>query len=174
MRFALAVVLCACSPGSEATVVEIPPVSLPTPPPASAAPAPPPRAPLGACEAPPDLGGCAEVARVRVGSISLSSSSCWVDLHVAVGDVGRVMRCRSGAVVVFDEVRFGGSFDGRALDACVRTRFPFSDGCTWESTQRVRGTGRSFELTYEEAPVEGHGCAPSSCRASAPLDVVAP
>jgi hypothetical protein len=165
-----------CGASSGATVVEVPPAPLPEPPPTAQAALPQPeRAPrLPACTAPANLGGCDEIAKVRVGRISLSSSTCTVDLKVSTGEIGRVMRCPSGAVVVFDQITYGGSFDGRSLDACVVTRFPFEDGCTWQSLQRVRGTRDALTLDYSERPVSGTGCASSACTATADLDWLNP
>lgn len=112
---------------------------------------------------------------MRVGAIALSSPTCFVDMHIATGDIGRLMRCASGAVVVFGGVTFAGTTDGTSVDACVRTAFPFSDGCTWQSMQRIHGRfDEAVELTYGEHPTNGRACASSSCRARAPIDVIGP
>jgi hypothetical protein len=159
---------CATSPASTVTVVEIPP-----PPPETA---PPPRVavpiavaaraePRVDCEHPPHLVGCVTIARVRAGALRLSSSSCYVESIVRTGDVGRLQRCANGAALVFDKGTFAGNLDGTHFEGCTSTRFPFSDGCTWQTKQRVDGD--AFE--YSEAPIDGTSCAPSSCRASATL-----
>ena len=164
----------ACGGSSAATVVEVPPENLPAPPPPVTATVALP-APVPACTAPQDLGGCDEIARVRVGGVSLSSSTCRVDLRVATGDIGRVMRCPSGAVVVFDRVKYGGTYDGTTLDACVITQYRFMDGCVWQSLQRVHGRRDGLALDYTEKPQPGAGCAPAAaCTARAELQVIGP
>ena len=177
MRPVIALLLvAACGASSTATVVEVPPTPLPSPPPmASAARAPtaaPPR--VAECFAPTDLGGCDEIARVRVGRIAMSSSTCYVDLRLTTGETGRLMRCASGAVLAFDRITYGGTWDGSALDACVVTRYRFNDGCIWQSTQRARGTSASLSIAYSEAPMSGTGCSPAACRANAELEWLGP
>jgi len=130
--------------------------------------------PLAACEAPRDLAGCKEEARLRVGRVELSSPTCFVDAKVRQGDEGRLLRCPSGAVAVFPRASFAGAWGEAGVDTCVRTEFPFSDGCTWETMQRMRGGPSAIEYTYGERPVSGGRCAPSSCKARADVEVREP
>lgn len=173
---AVSLLLAACGASSSGTVVELPPENLPSPPPpvegTLAPPRPAPRA--RSCAAPADLAGCDAIGTVRVGPIALSSSTCVVDLRVRTGDVGRIMRCPSGAAVVFDRVTYGGTYDGARLDACVTTRFPFDDGCMWQSTQRLHGRRDDLRIEYAEHPISGHGCETSACTATATLEMLTP
>jgi hypothetical protein len=121
----------------------------------------------------PRSSGCTRVGRVRVGSIALSSPTCTVDLVVKEGDTGTMMKCSDGAYVEFGDKRFGGTFDGIIVDACTRTEFPFSDGCTWETRQRIVGRAdTTMRFSYREHAVAGIGCSPAACTASADIVVV--
>ena len=176
----------ACSPSASSTVVEIaPPEPLPQPTATATVALPQVQArPLAACEAPANLAGCTEMARLRVGRVDVSSPTCFVDTKVHQGDEGRLLRCPTGAVAVFSRVSFAGPWgetgvdrQGRslsAIDTCLRTQFPFSDGCTWETMQRMHGGPSSIEYTYAERPITGGRCAPSSCRARADVEVEEP
>jgi len=168
---------CACGAGSRATVVEVAPQELPAPVvTASAAPVVSPQSlptRLATCEPPLETRQCVEVARVRVGAIALSSPTCVVDLVVKEGDVGHVMKCPEGAFVAFDHGRFGGTYDGIVLDSCTTTTYPFSDGCTWETTQRIVGRAdTSMRFSYHERAVAGKNCSPAACTATADLFTV--
>ena len=173
-RSFLGLVLGACSPASSSTVVEIaPPAPLPQPVvTAQVALAQPP--PLAACEAPRDLADCTAIARLSVGRVEMSSPTCFVDAKVHRGDQGRLMRCPSGVVAVFSRASFAGPWSESGVDACLRTQFPFNDGCTWETMQRVRGGPTALEFTYVERPISGNSCAPSSCTARADIEVYEP
>lgn len=176
MRFIVVVGLMACSPAAP-TVVEIaPPQALPQPPsPVNQLTA---RqfhsAPISYCEAPRDLSICKEMARLRVGHVETSSPTCFVDAKVHDGDEGRLVQCPSGVVAVFSRVAFAGMRGEGGVDACLRTEFPFNDGCRWETMQRMRGGPSSIEYTYAEKPVVGDHCAPSSCTARADVEVYEP
>jgi len=82
---ATALTMFACSPTPTATVVEVPPTELPQPVPTTtiALPQPPPRR-LAACEVPKELSRCTPMAPLRVGHVSLSSPTCFVDARVRV------------------------------------------------------------------------------------------
>ncbi len=115
---------------------------------------------------------CATLSRLHVGRVQLSSPTCYVDAIPRAGDVGELQRCAQGYVIAFDRGAFVASFDGTMLDACTSSQFPFSDGCTWRSLQRIEGTIRDgLTFTYSETHIEGQNCSPSSCRASATLTV---
>ena len=173
-RVALSAFLVACAHDAS-TVVEIPPAPLPEPSVTVqvALPQAAPRA-AGACEAPADLAGCTEMARLRVGRVELSSPTCFVDAKVHEGDRGRLVKCASGAVAVFSRVSFAGAWNESGIDTCLRTQFPFEDGCTWQTMQRVRGGPSVLEFTYAEHPVSGVRCLPSTCTARADIEVEEP
>jgi hypothetical protein len=78
------------------------------------------------------------------------------------------------AVAVFSRVSFAGSWGDDGIDTCLRTEFPFNDGCRWETMQRMRGGPSAIEYTYAEKPIVGDQCAPSSCRARADIEVREP
>ena len=123
----------ACGSGSASTVVEIaPPQPLPQPTVTAQVALAQTARPLAACEAPRDLAGCTEMARLRVGRVELSSPTCFVDAKVHAGVQGRLMKCASGAVAVFSRSSFAGVGVETRVDTCLRTQFPFNDGCTWE------------------------------------------
>lgn len=109
-----------------------------------------------------------------MGRVTLSSPTCFVDAKVHEGDQGRLLRCPSGAVAVFSRVSFAGAWGETGIDTCMRTQFPFSDGCTWETMQRMRGGPSVIEYSYAERPISGDQCAPSSCRARADVEVQEP
>lgn len=166
-----AVFLVACAPAPPVTVVEVAP--LPTPPPPVITAAPPPRARVEVeCEAPP-RDGCTPIARVRIDKVRLSSPTCVVDTQIKEGDVGRVMKCPRGSYVQFPDAVFGGTFDGVEVSTCMKTEFPFSDGCTWQTMQRIAGrTDTAMSYSYSERAISGHDCAPVACRANATLYVL--
>ncbi len=166
--------LAACSPAPSSTVVEVPPTELPTAPqPTVGGTLQQTRAPtLAECEAPRTLDGCNEIARVRAGDLELSSPTCYVDARVHAGETGRVLQCPSGTVIAFRGATFAGTYDSRSVNVCMKTQFPFSDGCTWQTVQRIRGGDGAFEFTYAERPISGGSCASSSCTARADIQLV--
>ena len=166
-----------CASNPTATVVEIPPPPETAAPPPPAVQKPPSVAVRPAppdCARPPQTTGCVTIARVVASDFELSSPSCYVDSIIRTGAVGRLQQCAGGsAVIVFDKGVFAASFDGTNVDACTSSRFPFSDGCTWQSLQRIEGPLRDkLVFTYSETHVEGKSCASSSCRAHATLTVL--
>jgi hypothetical protein len=161
----------ACSPAPAATIVEIPPAPLPQSPVEQIVARQAHFAPSSHCEAPRDLSSCTELARLRVGHVELSSPTCWVDAKVSEGESGRLLRCPSGTVVVFGRVSFAGPASSEMVETCLRTEFPFEDGCRWETLQRVSGAPDGLVYTYSEKPISGARCAPSWCRARANIEV---
>jgi hypothetical protein len=177
----LLVAMLGCSPASSATVVEVPPEPLPTA--SVTAEARSPMRPQGhraltdqECAARPRAGmlGCRNVASVRVGGLRMSSPTCVVDTLVHPGDVGQVLECEGGgAMITFDTAAFVGAKDVAGLDVCTGTTFPFKNGCTWQSVQRIRGdASTSLTFEYGEAVASGSGCGAAPCSATARLDVV--
>jgi hypothetical protein len=123
----------------------------------------------GVCEVPQQT-KCTRVGSVKVANYTLSSRTCAVDTQIKDGDVGHVMRCKDGVYIQFPDAIFGGTSDGVEVNTCMRTEFPFSDGCTWETTQRISGrVDTVMRFSYGEHPISGRGCSPSPCSASADL-----
>ena len=102
---------------------------------------------------------------VTVTSLARSSPSCFTDTVIRDGQRGMLtFPCQGDGPVTlrFGSASFSGAAIGGTLEACEGTQFQWSDGCTWTSAQRVRGSVRSAELTftYGEAPKAGqHDCA---------------
>lgn len=120
----------------------------------------------------PDGGLGATTCRrtLRVLAITKSSLSCFVDTIVKDGDRGTlVFDCDGGGA----EIQFGahtmtGSFDGRRVDTCTGTAFDFSDGCRWNSAQRIQGDlTQQLRFDYAESPAPGERGCLSPCSASA-------
>ncbi len=114
---------------------------------------------------------------VQVGALEPSSSTCFVDTVVHEGDQGFVnYTCANDpstwAGAKFATGIFTGAVTGTVVDLCTGTTFPWSDGCTWASAQRITGDLASGVLafTYEEKPIAGTNCA-SPCGASGPIYV---
>ncbi len=113
---------------------------------------------------------------VVVTSLARSSPSCFTDTVIEDGQRGTLsFPCQGDGPV---SVRFGGavftgSQVGGKLEACDGTEFPWSDGCSWTSAQRVAGHvgDRVLSFTYGEAPKAGqHSCA-SACSATGTVAV---
>jgi len=134
----------------------------------------------GLCPVPPDAGGppfpdaCG--SSLFAGSITPSSSTCFLDLAVKEGENGALtVFCKGGyATAIFSKGPFEGSYDAVSdfVDVCFGTTFTYSDGCTWGSAQRISGTlgTRKLAFTYSESVISGTGCA-SPCSASGEIDV---
>jgi len=118
---------------------------------------------------------CSRTVVVR--SLTRSSSSCFTDDAVSVGDRGTLTFPCSGdgeAKLAFDRSSFEGAETGGELDVCTGTQFPWADGCTWTSAQSVTGSIASGTLrfTYGEAPKSGHaGACASACSATGSVEV---
>jgi hypothetical protein len=113
---------------------------------------------------------------IKVGPIK-KNVTCFVDTVVHEGDIG-VLELPCGgdpstfALAHFPTGDFAGGFQGNIVDVCTGTTFPWSDGCTWASAQRINGdisTGK-LTFTYAEQPIVGHPCEPS-CPASADVTI---
>jgi hypothetical protein len=114
---------------------------------------------------------------VRMGHITLSMASCYVDVVMHEGDQGFLNFACNGdpsiwANAKFPKGTFEGSTSGTVVDLCTGTTFPWSDGCTWASAQRITGdvTSGTLSFTYTEQPISGSGCEPP-CSASGPVYV---
>jgi hypothetical protein len=101
-----------------------------------------------------------------------SPPSCFTDTVVARGQHGTVRYPCQGdgeATLTMGSRVFRGVAVGGRLDVCTGTEFPWSDGCTWTSAQRLSGSlapsSEGLTFTYGEAPKVAaesrHACAPS-------------
>lgn len=111
---------------------------------------------------------------LRVLSLEPSSATCFLDLAISQGSVGAMtVFCNGGyASADFGKGTFKGTFDQGAVSMCIGTTFTYSDGCTWQTAQRISGTLASGTLAFEyaEAPIQGTKCA-SPCSATGTLEV---
>lgn len=123
------------------------------------------------CVAPDGGVGATSCRRaLRVLAITKSSPSCFVDTIVKEGDRGTlVFDCNGGgAEIAFGTHTMTGSFDGRRVDTCTGTSFDFSDGCRWNSAQRIQGDiAGDLRFDYAESPAPGEQGCLSPCSASA-------
>ena len=112
---------------------------------------------------------------VTLGAIS-KRESCYVDTVAQPGDTGTLTYPCEGdgeATLSFGNRTFSGAVVSGKVDVCTGTEYPFSDGCTWSSAQRISGNvdGSSLRFTYGEAPKPKAGqqsCA-EACGATATL-----
>lgn len=92
---------------------------------------------------------------------SLSSEPfCFVDTIVQQGQQGTLTFPCDGdgaATLSFGGRSFVGAAIGGQVEACTGTQYPFSDGCTWTSAQRVTGSiaNGTLHFAYGEAPKAG-------------------
>lgn len=111
---------------------------------------------------------------LRVVSLKPSSPSCFLDLAIKQGSVGAMtVFCKGGyASADFGKGMFQGTFDQGIVSMCIGTTFPYTDGCTWSTAQRISGSVASGTLTFEyaEAPTSGTNCA-SPCSATGIIEV---
>ncbi|MBK6693032.1 MAG: hypothetical protein IPG50_12650 [Myxococcales bacterium] len=111
---------------------------------------------------------------LRVLSFVMSSPACFVDTPFRRGALGRLDYSCPGdgsALVTFGARQYRGSTRAGEVDVCFSTSYPWSDGCTWESTQRITGAlaaGR-LQFRYQERTA-GRVCG-SPCSARAEIEV---
>lgn len=92
---------------------------------------------------------------------SLSSEPfCFVDTIVQQGQQGTLTFPCDGdgaATLSFGGRAFVGAAIGGKVEACTGTQYPFNDGCTWTSAQRVTGSiaNGTLHFAYGEAPKAG-------------------
>lgn len=98
---------------------------------------------------------------------------CTVDTRISGASGALSHACGPGPA----EARFGDSVFTGEVDAqgvarlSIRTEFPFSDGCRWETKQEIEGRigGGRWQYTYREQPLDGQsGCA-NACVARASM-----
>ena len=122
---------------------------------------------------PPSITTCTGVGYVRVGPIQ-SEPNCYLDTKIRAGEVGRLMQCPSGAMVVFEGATFVGDSADGYVNVCQSTTydFPQGDDCTWRTEQRIQGSiSGALSFSYVEGPVAGASCT-LACRAHAPLEII--
>ncbi len=121
---------------------------------------------------------CSGVGHVRVGDI-LTQPHCYLDTKVRSGEVGRLMQCPSGMMIVFENATFVGhnGADGY-VNVCKSTTYDFpakrdgGDDCTWRTEQRITGSlSGALTFAYSEGPVAGEACS-LACRARSTLEVI--
>lgn len=120
-------------------------------------------------------GANACAATLHVMTIQKSMPSCFVDTIVMEGDTAKLAwDCNpsGNASVTANGKTFHGTYDGKILDVCSGTMFPWDDGCTWESAQHFRGDPKSgfLTFTYSEMPIKGTNCLPP-CTAFATVTI---
>jgi hypothetical protein len=108
--------------------------------------------------------------RIHVDTISLSDSGCFLDQRVEGRDGVLRYPCAGGsAVATVEGATFVGSSEGDAVDVELSSSYEHTAGCTWITTQVIRGSLSSgtLEYRYSEAPSVGEsGCA-SACYGTA-------
>lgn len=121
--------------------------------------------------APPAAHGAMCTKSVVVDGVS-KRPGCFVDTVFTSGQRGKLTLPCDGdgpATLSFGAKSFTGAVIGGKVDVCTGTEYPFGDGCTWLSAQRVSGPVASgaLKFAYGEAPRAGqHDCA-SACTATA-------
>ncbi len=125
-------------------------------------------------DATPDVAdaGCSVI--LSVGTIVPTPSSCWIDQKVSNETKPLVWDCETGAAEADFDVPFKGTVDKNGVvSIAATTTFPWSDGCTWESTQAISGTlsTKTLEYSYSEHPISGVNCAPAYCTSKATVIV---
>ena len=112
--------------------------------------------------------GCKVTLAVPAVSVT---PGCWIDEKVGQRSAVLVFACAGGPAEADFGVPFKGTVTDGQVDIAATTTFPWGDGCTWESHQRIGGSLASGELSYayDEAPIAGKGCQPAHCKGSAPV-----
>jgi hypothetical protein len=112
-------------------------------------------------------------AKLTVGDVS-TPLGCWIDEKVSHRSSTLRYKCGGGA----GRADFGAWFVGsvsRGGDVVLSstTTFPWSDGCTWQSTQRIEGAlaSKALSYSYSERPIAGTSCMPTRCTGSANVAV---
>jgi len=92
---------------------------------------------------------------------------CWIDEKVSSRNAILRYPCAGGSAEAVFAVPFHGTLVGGTVDLAATTTFLWSDGCSWESHQRIFGMLASAVLTYtySEGPITGKSCAPAVCTA---------
>lgn len=100
------------------------------------------------------------------------NAGCFIDERVTGAPGTLQFPCDGGpARASFRNGTFTGSVsaDG-VVSLSLTTSFRFSDGCRWQSEQRIEGSLSGGQFRYAERPVSGRSCAPP-CAASGTVEV---
>lgn len=134
----------------------------------------------------PDLGyACGQYAAYRARVEGVVRSPCDYDVSKILS-IGGDVKTRITPPTINMDFPDGTSFtgstnaDGSTFSATRTTRFPYSDGCTWQATETLSGSidqagscGLKANYTYREAPIAGSGCAlPCTIDAQVAIDRV--
>lgn len=110
---------------------------------------------------------------VKMGSVSMSSSACFVNEHVSNRTTKLSFACSGGSVTAdFGGHVFKGTVAGDTLSLSDVEKFMFNN-CQWESTETINGDLSKGTLTYgySEKPVVS--CPDQPCTANGTVSVTA-
>lgn len=140
---------------------------------------------------------CGAPLDVTIGSITVSSPTCNLDLVLQPGERGLIQRpccndhyCQwptafdAGGLQTYAEffatpqLAFYGAIGDNVISVCAGTTYVAADGCTWATAQTITGPSPAacavgsgpFTFSYEEQPVAGTNCH-TACTATAPVIV---
>ncbi len=103
------------------------------------------------------------VAQLRV------QSGCTIDQRITQAPGVLEYACGGGwARASFGASAFAGTFRGGVINLQIRTAFPFTDGCNWQTQQRIFGVLASGNLSYSylESPMPGQTNCARPCGAT--------
>jgi hypothetical protein len=99
---------------------------------------------------------------------------CWIDEKGSGRSALLTWKCGGGTATAEFGVPFVGTV-GRTgnVSLSALTTFPWEDGCTWTSEQRIEGalSSRALRYTYIERPIKGTSCLPARCTGTATVRV---
>ena len=119
-------------------------------------------------------GGTSCSATLQVATLQIQPG-CTVDTRISGMSGVLTYPCGPGPA----EARFGDSVFTGEIDAAgvarlaIRTEFPFSDGCQWETKQEIEGRidGGAWQYAYREQPLPGQGGCANPCVATASMSM---
>ncbi len=138
----------------------------------------------GAAESGPDTAGAHTASgsssdscavTLRVAQLAMSHDTCWVDEKVTGASGTLTFPCSGGtAEARFSSIVFTGQMSDGQVELLLATQFKYSDGCRWESRQRLAGVLESGALLYEysEAPAAGQQGCVYGCTAAAKVELL--
>ncbi len=105
-------------------------------------------------------------ATLKMLALTVSNPSCYVDVAAHPDETAELYwDCHSAngrAELRFQTFTAAGAWNSQTVSVCYGTHFAFSDGCNWQSAQRVAGpttAGSTLTFTYEEQADPGQsGC----------------
>lgn len=100
---------------------------------------------------------------------------CTVDTRISGASGVLTHACGPGpAEARFGDSVFTGEVDGAGVARLsIRTEFPFSDGCRWETKQEIEGRidGGAWQYAYREQPLDGQSGCSNACIATASMSM---